>query len=328
MRKKMSWMALAAAVALAATPATAETFAIKLTPQFAAMFRGHGKVAIPSYHMNYVTSQQATAVATIGARTRLAMVLAGVDEATMRRLADEAHADLKAQFEAAGIPVIPDAETQAMVTAAGMERVPGNVEKGGGGPGITIGKSVKRGYVTYGAKAAPALMAYRTMSSPLGASGFGGLSGSKMAMPAWNMDANLVMPSLVIDFAEMSAETGSNFLGRATASTSGQTAFIIRMGSNTSTLNPANGGRASTPGGLRPDKDVVSKTPFARVEEGGAPVRVGSMGAIADENYQMVARARGDAVVVNLPVWEGLVRDAYRSYNAALVAAVVKATKG
>jgi hypothetical protein len=51
------------------------------------------------------------------------------------------------------------------------------------------------------------------------------------------------------------------------------------------------------------------------------------LGTWVDENYQTVARARGDAVVVNLPVWESLVRDAYSGYNAAIVAAVVKAVK-
>lgn len=335
MRHTLNLAALAApilmAVTFAAPPARAETFPVKLVFQSPVLFKGHAKVGVPSYHLNYVTSQQATAVATLGARTRLAMVLAGVDEPTMRRLADEAHADLRAQFEAAGVPVLPDAEMAAMVAEAGLERVPGNMEKGGGGPGVTIGKSLKRGYVTYGAKAAPALMAYRTMSSVSGGTGFGtaavGAFGSKLALSAWNADANLVMPSLTIDFAEMSADTGSDFLGRAKASASGNMAFIIRAGSTISTLNPMNQGKGAAPGALRPDKDVVSKTPFARLEEGGAPVRVGSMTAIADDNYQMVARARGDAVVVDKPVWEGLVRDAYRDYNAALVAAVVKVVK-
>ena len=39
----------------------------------------------------------------------------------------------------------------------------------------------------------------------------------------------------------------------------------------------------------------------------GAAVNVGSMSSIADDNYLVVQRARGDAVVVDLPVWEGLV---------------------
>ena len=43
---------------------------------------------------------------------------------------------------------------------------------------------------------------------------------------------------------------------------------------------------------------------------------------VVDESYQAVQRARGDAVVVDLPVWEGLARDAYRSYNAAIVQAI------
>lgn len=162
------------------------------------------------------------------------------------------------------------------------------------------------------------------MSSVAGTTGFGPMAGSKLAAPAFALDAHLVMPSLTIDFANMSAETGSDFLGRAKASTSGGAAFILRMGS---TLNPSHKGMAATPGGMRPDKDMISPTRFARVEEGGAAVRVGSMTAIADDNYQMVARARGDAVVVDLPVWEGLVRDAYRGYNAAIVAAVAKVVK-
>ncbi len=323
MRRCVSWAALAGALVMAA-PAGAETFQVKLTPQFAQLFKGHAKVAIPSYHINYITSQQATAVATIGARTRLAMVLAGVDEATMRGLADEAYLDLRKQFAAAGVELVPEAATQAMVAEAGLERLPGNMEKGGGGPGITIGKSLRRGYVTYGAAGAPALAAYRTMSQM---QSFGPMQGAKLAMPAWNLDANLVMPSLIIDFAEMSAQTGSDFLGRAKASTSGEVRFMIRQASTVSSINPMNKGYGSAPGGMRLEKDAVSKTSFATVEKGGAAVRVGSMTAIADDNYQMVARARGDAVVVDLPVWEGLVRDAYRDFNAAIVAAVVKYAK-
>ncbi|MDP3659069.1 hypothetical protein [Phenylobacterium sp.] len=328
MRKTITLAATAFALSLAAGQADAETFPVKLTPTFAQLFKGHTKVGIPTYHLNFVTSQQATAVAGIGARTRLAMVLAGVDETTMRRLADEAYADLRKQFEAAGIPVLSAEETAALVDGAGMERIPGNVDKGGGGPGITIGKSLKRGYVTYGPSAAPALAAYRTMGSPLGVTGFASIGTGKMAMPAWNLDANLVSPSLTIDFAQMEASTGSDFLGRAKASTSGNVAFIIRQGSTVSILNPMNKGYGAAPGAMRPDKDVISDEVFATLEEGGAPVRVGSMTAIADDNYQMVARARGDAVVVNLPVWEGLVRDAYRDYNAAIVSVAVKIMKG
>ena len=87
--------------------------------------------------------------------------------------------------------------------------------------------------------------------------------------------------------------------------------------------NPAGDSGYGTPGELRPKADVVSTTTFSKVEEGGAAVNVGSMSSIADDNYINVQRARGDAVVVDLPVWEGLMRDAYRSYNAAIVASII-----
>lgn len=316
------------ALALAARPAWAEPMTVRLVSQFDSLFKGHKRVVIPAYHVNFITSQQATAVATVGARTRLAMALFGVDEPTMRRLADEAYADLRAQFSSAGIEVVSETDAKALVATAGLELAPGNLMRGGGGGGVTVGKSIRRGFVTVGATQAPALTAYRL---PEQTGGFGASmamagqlgSGKGMQKPAWDLDANVLIPSLTLDFAQMEASTGQGMLG-ARASAGGVVQFMIRADSPLTTLNPASGGRFSTPGGLRPDKDVVSRTPFATVEEGGAPVRIGSMTTTVDENYQTVARARGDAVIVNLPVWEGLVRDAYRAYNAAIVGAVAK----
>jgi hypothetical protein len=57
----------------------------------------------------------------------------------------------------------------------------------------------------------------------------------------------------------------------------------------------------------------------AQIRRSGAEV----IGALSHAALQAHPEAlRGDAVVVNLPVWESLVRDAYRGYNAAIVAAV------
>src|SRR5215217_2849191 len=307
---------IAATLMLAAAPATAQPLPVKWVTMFDSQFKGHPNVVIPAYHVNFITSQQATAVATIGARSRLAMVLAGVDEPVMRKLTDEAYADLKAQFAAAGIGVVSEADAQALVAATGLERIPGNMATAGGGAGITIGKSLRRGFVTFGAAQA-GLGAAMANASAVSNSG-------KFAKPAWALDANVVIPSLTINFAEMEASTGSGMFG-ATANASGAVKFMIDVDSPTTTLNPTLNGRSANPGGLRPAKNVVWGTPFATVEKGGAQLR--SMGTWTDENYQTVARARGDAVVVDLPVWEGLVRDAYRSYNAALVAAVVKVVK-
>lgn len=330
-RREFLGAAASAALLFAARPALAEPLTVKLISQHDGLFKGHRRVVIPAYHVNYITSQQATAVATIGARSRLAMALFGVDEATMRRLADEAYADLVAQFGAAGVEVVSEADARALVSTAGMERAPGNLIQGGGGGGVTVGKSLRRGFVTVGASQAPALTAYKL---PEQTGGFGNSmaiagqlgAGKGMQKPAWDLDANVLIPSLTLDFAQMEASTGQGMFG-ATSSASGAVQFMIRADSPLTTLNPASGGRFSTPGGLRPDRDVVSRTPFATVEEGGAPVRVGSMTTTVDENYQTVARARGDAVIVNLPVWKGLVRDAFRAYNAAIVGAVARVVK-
>lgn len=319
--------AAASALTFAARPALAEPMTVKWAYTHDSMFKGHKRVAIPAYHINFIVWQQATAAASIATRSRLALLMTGVDVATLRKLTDEAYTDLKGQFTAAGIEVVSEADAKAMVATAGMERLPGNMVAVGGGPGITIGKSVRRGFVTIGATEAPALTAYRLPESQTGLGAMAAATqinaGAKMYKSAWDLDANILVPSLTLNFAQMEADNGGMFGGATRAS--GVVKFRIDMDSLTWTLNPASGGRFGTPGGLRPAKDVVSQTPFATVEEGAAAVR--SLGTWVDENYQTVARSRGDAVVVNLPVWEGLVRDACRGYNAAIVAAAAKAMK-
>lgn len=317
--------AAASALTFAARPAFAEPMTVKWVGAHDGQFKGHKRVVIPAYHINFIVWQQATAAASIAARSRLVLLLTGVDVATLRKLTDEAYADLRAQFAAAGIEVVSEADAQAMVATAGMERLPGNMAVVGGGKSITIGKSVRRGFVTVGASQAPALTAYRLPESQTGLGAMAAATqinaGARMYKSAWDLDASILVPSLTLDFAAMEASTGGMFGGVASAG--GSVRFRIDMDSPTWTLNPASGGRFGTPGALRPGKDVVSQTQFATVEEGKAAVR--SLGTWVDENYQEVARSRGDAVVVNLPVWEGLVRDAYRGYNAAIVGAVAKA---
>src|SRR5215217_1715210 len=84
---------IAATLMLAAAAATGQPLRFKWGTMFDSQFKGHPNVVIPAYHVNFITSQQATAVATIGARSRLAMVLAGVDEPVMRKLTDEARSE-------------------------------------------------------------------------------------------------------------------------------------------------------------------------------------------------------------------------------------------
>jgi len=300
--------------------AWAEPLAIEMTGSNSALVKGRANFAIPAYHLNFVTSHQATAVASMSARTRLALVIVGPDELLMRRLTEEAYADFRAQMTAVGLALLSDADAKGI--AAEMERVPGNMDKSPPISGFTLGKSNRRGWVTFGPAVAPEMTAFS-----LSASAFGGIAGGEMNKPAGVLDAVVIIPSLSIDFASTSASTGSNFLGRKTASVEGKVGFSVLAESAAIFQNPAGDTGFGTPGTIRLKGAVVSATTFAKVEEGGAAVNVGTMTSIADDNYQSVQRARGDAVIVDLPVWEGLVRDAYRSFNAAIVASVISGRK-
>lgn len=319
-RRALSTAALA--LCLTAAPlaaAHAEPLTVQMTGQHRQLLTGQ-RYALATYHLNFVTSQQATSVMSIGSRARLAMVLQGVDEATLRRLTNEAYEDLRAQMQAAGLTLVSPEETRAMTAAAGVRELPGNVEVAGIGPGITVGSSIRRGWVTMGPDAAPALQPLATMRGQMSQiaaiSALGGFNRTPDSA-----DLVVLAPSLVIDFARMQAARGGMFGGAA--STSGQVGFGILAESKVTVQKPAGRNGIGTPGGFGPRGDVWSNTPFAEVIQGGAAVRAGvSFSDTVDENYQAVARARGDAVVVNLPVWEGLVRDAYRGYNAGIVAAI------
>lgn len=239
----------------------------------------------------------------------------------MRRLADEAYADLRRQMEEAGLTVIGAEEARAMSDAAGLERMPGNIDVAGIGPGITVGSSIRRGWVTVGPEAAPAIRGLGSMgNSVMRIGAFGALGGFNRTPNSAGLVA--FAPALTLDFVRMQAARGGMFGGAA--SSSGQMGFGILMTPSITAQKPVGRMNTGTPGQFGPRADVFIHTPFAELVQGGAAVRAGaSFADEVDDNYRAVVRARGDAVVVDLPVWEGLVRDAYRDYNAAIVRAIV-----
>lgn len=322
-----SLIMIAAACVAVLTPLSPN--AAQTAPEFSGsvgpFFRDRQNVAVPAYHVVFVTQQQATAVGGIGARTRLNTVLTGIDEATMRRIADAAHADLVAQLRAAGMTVLGDDAARALT--AGVEAVPGNRDTRAVGAGITIGRSVRRGYAAYGAQGAPLLAAYHAPLSATGALGMSAVGASmRLGRAAREADAVAVIPALTIDYINMEASTGTDFLGRPSASATGDIRFAVRAVSGATFVSAGNSG----PGymqGIRLRRDLSTDAAFATVAQGGAEVREGSMTPVTDGNYQTQERARGDAVVADPARWEALARDGYRAFNAGIVAAIQRARR-
>lgn len=318
--KKLLSAVLAAGVLLAASGAAAEPSGpVNLSGSMGPLFRGVENVAIPAYHVTFITQQQGTAVGNITARARLNAVLAGVDEATMRRLANEAHADLLSQLQAAGVAVLP--ADQARALANGIEAVPNNGDARGVGAGITIGRSVRRGYAAYGAEQAPLLAAFHNPTSPTGEPNRLATLGpsNTIGRAAREANATAVIPSIIIDFINMEASRGDR-----RANVDSEVVFSLRAFSGASILGRGNAG----PGymqAVRMMRDVSWNDSFATVIQGGAEVREGSMTPIPDANHIVRDRARGDAVVADVAVWEELVRQAFRAFNSALVAEIVEA---
>jgi len=312
--------AVLAALVLTTSAAVADrSGAVQFSGALGPFAREQANVAVPAYHVTFITQQQGTAAGNIEARARLNAVLAGVDEATMRRLTNEAYADLITRLQAANLAVVPAAQARAL--ADGVEAVPGNGDVRGVGAGITIGRSVRRGYASYGADEAPMLVPYH---NPTGATGGPNMmrvigAANTIGRAAREMDAWAVIPALTIDFINMEARRTSS-----SASVSSEVVFSLRAASGASTAGRGNAG----PGymqGLRMTRDVSWNDTFAEVIQGGAAVREGAMTPIVNENYQVEARARGDAIVADAVVWEGLVRQAYQTFNEALVAEIVEA---
>jgi hypothetical protein len=294
-------------------PLAAQTFPIKFVGQHSSHFKGRSKVAIASYGINYVVAQKGSAVAGVGLNTKVATGLSGVDEATMRRLANEAYADLRAQLSAAGIALVSEADTRAVIQQAGTKLLPGNTEDYKDG-GITIGKSVKKASVAFGAEAAP-LTDIFPASGKSGGFGMLGAIGKiqKLGGPGKAMDAVLLFPLLTIDYADTEAKTTRTLTGGKRGVVETNIAFGVRAMSPVNIINPA-----YTYGAFSPKEDVWSDVPFHRGAKGVSATAT---------NYTFnddVAEQKAGNVVVDPEAWAALVRQAYKDYNAAIVAVILK----
>jgi hypothetical protein len=313
----------AAAMALVLTvSATAQDFSLKMTGAHASQFKGRGRIAVPSYSINYIIAQKASAAGGVSVKAKSTTILAGIDEATMRKMVDEAFADLKTQLAAAGVPLATDEEAASVLSTSGTTLVPGNTYSGGDG-GIVIGKGIKKQFISFGATAAPLTELFQPGGKTGGLGAIGKIgSTNKLNKPGEAIDATLIFPSLTLDFAESEVSVSRTLAGGKRASASNEVKFSIRAESPVNVQNPATRG-IGTPGTMRPAKDASTDLAFATVE--------GSTGATSQTNYGSLfddGTIKNSSLVVADPAkWTELARAAFKSYNAAIVSAITQVRK-
>ena len=319
---KTTYLVAAAIAAVIAVPAAAQEFPVKMTGQNAALFKGRARIAVPSYAINYIIAQKASASGGVSVKARSTTILAGIDEQVMRRMVDEAFADLKAQMVAAGLPLASDQEAQGVLSTSGTELAPGNMHRGGDG-GIVIGKGVKKQFVSFGATAAPLTQLFVPGGKVGGLAMIGKIGATnKLNKPGEAIDASLIFPSLTIDFADSEVSVSRTLAGGKRASASNEVQFSIRAQSPVNVQNPAKMGYG-TPGMMMLNKDYPTPVAFATVE--------GATGASSQTNWNSLfddGTIQNSSLVNADPAkWSELVRAAYRAYNAAIVAAIVQVRK-
>lgn len=280
--------------------------------------------AVPSYQITFFTAHQSSAQADIGVRSRLTATLAGITDDKMRALTDAAYSDLKDQFAAAGISLLPGDQVRAAVIEGGARLAPDNRDVKNIRGGISIGGSVRKAFIAFGASEAPMIEGLHSAT----ATGAGGIlsrfgAQNRLSDATKKLNAVLFMPSLVVDFADSDARNGRDFLGRKRAMVSTDLGFTIAQNSVVNLSTAMNNARAVTPGMMALTKPYRVETPFAQVASGESLSAIGQ----ADSSYLPEESARGTIVAVDVAAWEGLVREAYRAFNAALVAEVKKAQR-
>ena len=315
-----------AAVALngrAWAQAGAAAFPFKFLGQTGQLLRAPN-FAIPSYQITFFTAHQSTAQADIGVRSRLTATLTGIGDERMRALTDAAYEDLKQQFAAAGVTLLPADQVRAAVVEGGSRLAPDNRDVKNIRGGISIGGSVRKAYLAFGAAEAPLIEGLHSAT----ATGAGGIlsrfgAQNQLGDATKKLNAVMMMPSLVIDFADSDARSGRDFMGRKRAMTSTDLGFTVASTSRINLSTAMNRAYVATPGMMYLSKDYRVDTPFAAVASAEALSSIGQ----ADSSYLPEESERGTLIAVDLPAWEGLVREAYQAFNAALVAEVKKAQR-
>lgn len=266
------------------------------------------RVAIIGYNVGGFRTAKTTGRAsggfnqnTLGAASTIEVHAWGIDGAVLSRIADAAYADLLAQFRAAGFEVVEPSAIMATEGVAGF--------KLGGAP-YEFKVAADRGSMT-------ALVAGPSHMGTRGLYAAGKIDFSSAPTPTYALQAMVVMPNLVFDFAELESSRS----GGMTASASADMKFGIsphsRMRVSDTTSNRwVDADLHYEPGkGLTAIDLQTSVADSTRTNNNAQQALGQALGA------PVQARSRTTtAVEVNQSQYEKLALSAARGWNAALVA--------
>lgn len=283
---------------------------------------GRRRIAVPNYGLGFVVTGDVRASssgfgsAMIQRAAKFQTALAGIDEALMKTLADEAHADLLQRLGKAGIDAVPDAELKSHPDMATLGHAPGNRNQG---KGIIDGRATK-GWVVFGAAAAP-------LGEGMNIGGYPRQQGALQNIGV-DLDAVMLHPVLVVDYIALESSGNSIFGGKASASAglwfSVHGASNVMFGYKTKRMpgtgygGSLNANPTGSPEPFAVLRQVDDKSDNVAVQNGFALLGLGSL---FRSSKVLVAEAVAER-------YADLVRAAYRGYNQAIVDAIVAARKG
>lgn len=212
-----------------------ENVAALLEAQPLSILKNAPRVAVAGFRVAFVTKNAASAASraafsnmghstggirtvTQSANARVDVELQNIDAARMQAIADQAYADFMAALQASGRPVVPMAEMQASAGWAQIERTPADK------PYETSPTGTKKHYTFVSPQALPLWFGH--FDTPLGDRAPFAL-GNWRALNQISVDtgAVVVVPQLVVDFAEVS--TSGNSLWRKSAEVGAKSGMSI-----------------------------------------------------------------------------------------------------
>lgn len=310
-----------ASVTLAdAAPITSDAFdvTLKRVSGKAGAVNAKSRIAVVGYNVGAIHKSRAVASTRGGfgrssAKASMTMLLAGVDDALLQDVADEAYGDLVARLTSAGFDVVSPEE---MKTAPGAEKIlpgdaayDGDLKRGNGDGKIRVAGPHALGVSDY---------------NPLGRITF---NGNKMAQAGGALDAVLVFPNLSLGFAQTDGSGNAMFARKA--SVEGGALFHVDSATKIDLVYSKSGRFADGWASWQTKGWAGTDEAFAEVAKTGSSNNALAVGLSSALGTSMGSNSKSEYTVVADPErYKALALKAAKGVNAALVAELAAGRSG